>query len=117
MSNLDTETLKNMATELAKSVKTQADLSELSGMLMKMTVEAALGAEMDEHLGYKKTRFLTLLTVATVTPTKQLKAIMVKLKLLSLVIGRAVLNRLLLKKGKHALLAWTHRFSRFMPKA
>ncbi len=44
MSNLDTETLKNMATELAKSVKTQADLSELSGMLMKMTVEAALGA-------------------------------------------------------------------------
>ncbi len=30
MSNLDTETLKNMATELAKSVKTQADLSELS---------------------------------------------------------------------------------------
>lgn len=54
MSNLDTETLKNMATELAKSVKTQADLSELSGMLMKMTVEAALGAEMDEHLGYQK---------------------------------------------------------------
>ncbi len=94
MSNLDTETLKNMATELAKSVKTQADLSELSGMLMKMTVEAALGAEMDEHLGYQKTKFLTLLTVATVTPTKQLKAIMVKLKLLSLVIGRAVLNRL-----------------------
>ncbi len=43
-----------MATELAKSVKTQADLSELSGMLMKMTVEAALGAEMDEHLGYQK---------------------------------------------------------------
>ncbi len=28
---------------------------------------------------------------------------MVKLKLLSIVIGRAVLNRLLLKKGKHAL--------------
>ncbi len=54
MSNLDTETLKNMATELAKSVKTQADLSELSGMLLKMTVEVALGAEMDEHLGYQK---------------------------------------------------------------
>ncbi len=41
---------------------------------------------------------------------------MVKLKLLSLVIGRAVLNRLLLKKGKHALLAWTYRFSRFYAK-
>ncbi len=63
MSNLDTETLKNMATELAKSVKTQADLSELSGMLMKMTVEAALGAEMDEHLGYQKNQVSGIATL------------------------------------------------------
>ena len=54
MSNLDQDKLKAMATELAKSVKTQADLSELSSMLVKMTVEAALGAEMEEHLGYTK---------------------------------------------------------------
>jgi len=54
MSNLDQDKLKAMAAELAKSVKTQADLSELSSMLVKMTVEAALGAEMEEHLGYSK---------------------------------------------------------------
>jgi len=39
---------------LAKNVKTQEDLSNLSSMLVKMTVEAALGAEMEEHLGYAK---------------------------------------------------------------
>jgi len=37
MSNLDQDKLKSMA-ELAKSVKTQADLFELSSMLVKMTV-------------------------------------------------------------------------------
>lgn len=54
MSNLDHDKLKAMAAELAKTVKTQSDLSDLSSMLVKMTVEAALGAEMEEHLGYGK---------------------------------------------------------------
>ncbi|WP_127471567.1 IS256 family transposase [Thiomicrorhabdus aquaedulcis] len=56
MSNLDHDKLKAMSAELAKSVKTQADLSALSRMLVKMTVEAALGAEMEEHLGYSKSQ-------------------------------------------------------------
>lgn len=54
MSNLDHDTLKAMASELAKTVKTQEDLSSLSSMLVKMTVEAALSAEMEAHLGYGK---------------------------------------------------------------
>ncbi|BBP44197.1 IS256 family transposase [Thiosulfativibrio zosterae] len=54
MSNLDHKKLQELAKELAKSVKTQEDLSNLSSMLVKMTVEAALGAEMEEHLGYSK---------------------------------------------------------------
>ena len=54
MSNLDHNKLQAMAKELAKTVKTQEDLSNLSSMLVKMTVEAALGAEMEEHLGYRK---------------------------------------------------------------
>jgi len=54
MSNLDHAKLKELAKELAKSVKTQEDLSNLSSMLVKMTVEAALGAEMEDHLGYSK---------------------------------------------------------------
>ena len=50
MSNLDHKVLQSMANELAKTVKTQEDLSNLSSMLVKMTVEAALSAEMEEHL-------------------------------------------------------------------
>lgn len=56
MSNLDHSKLQALAKELAKTVKTQEDLSNLSSMLVKMTVEAALGAEMEEHLGYAKNR-------------------------------------------------------------
>lgn len=48
------EELKKLAAELAKDIKTEADLSQLSMMLQKMTVEAALNAELDDHLGYDK---------------------------------------------------------------
>jgi putative transposase len=40
------------AKEAAKSMKTEKDLSDFSRMLKKVTVEAALGAELDDHLGY-----------------------------------------------------------------
>ena len=41
------------AKEAAKSMKTEKDLSDFSSMLRKVTVEAALGAELDDHLvGY-----------------------------------------------------------------
>src|SRR3954451_3100615 len=48
----DEENLKAMAKKLAKNIKTGEDLSALSARLLKLTVEAALGAEMQEHLGY-----------------------------------------------------------------
>ena len=54
MSNLNQDQLQSIAKELAKTVKTQEDLSNLSSMLVKMTVEAALGAEMEHHLGFAK---------------------------------------------------------------
>jgi putative transposase len=38
------------AKEAAKSMKTEKDLSDFSRMLRKVTVEAALGAELDDHL-------------------------------------------------------------------
>jgi transposase-like protein len=38
----------------AKDIKTVKDLSKFSQMLTKITVEAALNAELDEHLGYDK---------------------------------------------------------------
>ena len=44
--------LKALAAELAKDIKTPEDLSRLSAYLTKLTVEAALNAEIEDHLGY-----------------------------------------------------------------
>lgn len=43
-----------LAKEFAKDIKTQDDVNEFSRLLRKMTYEAALGAEIDDHLGYEK---------------------------------------------------------------
>lgn len=51
---VDEKKLKALAAELAKHVKTEKDLGNLSAMLTKLTVETALNAELDEHLGYEK---------------------------------------------------------------
>ena len=52
--HLNKNKLKALAAELAKDLKTPEDLSALSAELKKLTVEAALNAEMDHHLGYRK---------------------------------------------------------------
>lgn len=46
--------LEAFAREAAKSLKTEKDLNNFSQMLTKITVEAALNAELDDHLGYSK---------------------------------------------------------------
>ena len=46
--------LKTIAQEAAKTIKTEADLNEFRQMLTKITVETALNAELDDHLGYSK---------------------------------------------------------------
>jgi transposase-like protein len=51
---MDQKKLQAMAEELAKDVKTPADLTSLSAFLTKLTVEAALNGEMAHHLGYDK---------------------------------------------------------------
>jgi len=48
------EELEAFAREAAKSIKSEKDLSDFSRMLKKITVEAALNAELDDHLGYDK---------------------------------------------------------------
>ena len=42
--SLDREKLKALASELAKDIKTEADLNALSRALVKLTVETALNA-------------------------------------------------------------------------
>ena len=44
--------LEVFAKQAAKSIKSEADLTDFRKMLTKVTVEAALNAELDEHLGY-----------------------------------------------------------------
>lgn len=46
--------LEAFAKQAAKSIKTEADFTDFRKMLTKVTVEAALNAELDEHLGYAR---------------------------------------------------------------
>lgn len=49
---MNQDKMKALAAELAKGLKTPEDLSEFSAQLTKITVEAALNTEMENHLGY-----------------------------------------------------------------
>ena len=51
---INQQKLRAFADELAKDIHTQDDLADLSASLVKMTIEAALGGEMEHHLGYPK---------------------------------------------------------------
>jgi putative transposase len=51
---MNLEELQKIAKVAAKSLKTEQDLNEFSAMLTKISVEAALNAELDDHLGYDK---------------------------------------------------------------
>lgn len=46
--------LEAFAREAAKSIKTESDLNDFRQMLTKVTVETALNAELDDHLGYDR---------------------------------------------------------------
>lgn len=52
--NYGRKKLKALAAELAKGLKTEDDLNQLSMMLKKLTVETALNAELTDHLGHEK---------------------------------------------------------------
>jgi transposase-like protein len=51
---MNQDKLKALVAELAKDIKTEKDLGTLTQQLVKLTVETALNAELDEHLGYEK---------------------------------------------------------------
>lgn len=48
------EDIAKLARKVGKQFKSEQDLADFSRLLKKLAVEAALGAEMDEHLGYEK---------------------------------------------------------------
>jgi transposase-like protein len=51
---MDQDKLKALAAELARDIKSEKDLGVLTQELVRLTVETALNAELDEHLGYEK---------------------------------------------------------------
>ena len=53
---MNTEERKAIAEQAAKNIKTEQDLNEFRQMLTKITVEAALNAELDDHLGYARNK-------------------------------------------------------------
>jgi len=46
--------IETIGKELAKNVKTQKDMTAITGKLVKAILESALNAELDDHLGYDK---------------------------------------------------------------
>lgn len=51
---MDEATIKSMATELAKNLKTPEDLNQMAAVFKKIMIETALNTELSEHLGYEK---------------------------------------------------------------
>lgn len=51
---MDEKQLQALANELAKNLKTPDDLNQFDRLLKKISVKAALNAEMTHHLGYDK---------------------------------------------------------------
>jgi putative transposase len=54
MDKAQKEKFREMAREIGKGIKSAEDLSGLMSEFLKMTVESALNAELDHHLGYAK---------------------------------------------------------------
>jgi len=46
--------LQAIAQAAAKNIKSEADLNEFRQMLTKITVEASLNAELDDHLSFSR---------------------------------------------------------------
>lgn len=51
---MDKKQLQALVNELAKNLKTAENFSQFDRLLKKLSVEAALNAEMTNHLGYEK---------------------------------------------------------------
>ncbi len=51
---MDKKALEAFIREAAKLIKIESDLDDFRKMLTKVTIETALNAELDEHLGYQK---------------------------------------------------------------
>lgn len=67
------EEIEAFALKASKGLKSQQDLLDFTQMLTKITVEAALNAELDEHLGYEKNQQSTVDNYRNGNTSKTLK--------------------------------------------
>ena len=67
------EQLEAFAREAAKTIKTESDLNDFRRMLTKVTVETALNAELDDHLGYDRHQSSDAVNSRNGYTSKQLK--------------------------------------------
>ena len=67
------EEIEAFALKASKGLKSQQDLLYFTQMLTKITVEAALNAELDEHLGYEKNQQSTVDNYRNGNTSKTLK--------------------------------------------
>ena len=51
---MDEATIRSMAAELAKGLKTPEDLNQMTAVFKKFMIETALNTELSDHLGYEK---------------------------------------------------------------
>ncbi|MEY4588316.1 MAG: hypothetical protein RL497_392 [Pseudomonadota bacterium] len=116
---MNTEKLKTLAQEPAKGIKTPADLNSFSSQLTKLVIEAALNAELTEHLGYPAHAIegRNGAIAATAAHRKSSKATGAKSPSTPPATATAASNPSLLKKAKRGLPPWTNKFSASMPEA
>ncbi len=69
-----TKDIQKLAQELASNIKTEKDLNEFTALLKKMTIEAALNAELREHLGFDKNQSSTSNNSRNGTSKKTIKS-------------------------------------------
>lgn len=101
---MDEKQLQALANELIKNLRTPEDLSQFDRLLKKISVEAALNAEMTHHLGYEKNQ--------SKPGTNSRNGYSKK----TIITGDGTFEPQLVKKISPVLPGWITRSSRCMPK-
>lgn len=114
---MDEKKLKALAVELAKGLKTEADLNSFSRMLAKLTVETVLNAELADHPGYEKNAPKTGSNTRNGYSSKTVLCDDGEIELTHRVTVKTPSNHSCLRSTRRALRRWTAKFYPSTPKA
>jgi putative transposase len=112
---MDDKQLQALANELAKNLKTPEDLSQFDRLLKKISVEAALNAELTHHLGHDKNQPKSGTNSRNGYSTKTVTTTDGPMELRTPRDRDGSFEPQLVKKIRPALPAWTTRSWRCMP--